>query len=303
MTPFQKPGIFGRVNTIGVQETLDALIQLLQKNTIPFCIEAETATRLSQQTAHPTISKDYLNEHCDLLIVVGGDGSLLHAAHIAVEQQLPVLGINRGNLGFLTDILPDNLSRILPILAGQYRQEKRFLLDATVQTTDIKHTAHDNALNEVAIIPDAFPHMSEFEIYVNEQFVCSMSADGLIIATPTGSTAYALSGGGPILHPELDAIALIPMFPHSLTSRPIVITGNSQLRIVLDKNSRTIPRLSCDGRTCIDLHAGAEVHIQKKQAALQLIHPSDYDYYEALRSKLHWGKQLARKEPPHVTTR
>ena len=154
----------------------------------------------------------------------------------------------------------------------------------------------DDALNEVAIIPDAIPHMIEFEIYINDQFVCSQDSDGLIIATPTGSTAYALSGGGPILHPQLDAIVLVPMFPHSLNSRPIVVEGNSRITIIISPNNLTSPRISCDGRAYITTPPGCHINIHKKAQPLHLIHPVDYDYYEALRSKLHWGKKLQYSE-------
>jgi NAD+ kinase len=220
---------------------------------------------------------------------------LLHATH-TIHQSLPVLGINRGSLGFLTDILPDNLEKIASILQGNYRIEERFLLTATVNYED-KPNATDNALNEVALIPDAFPHMSEFEIRINDEFVTHLNADGLIVATPTGSTAYALSAGGPILHPALDAIVLVSMFPHSLTSRPIVIDAKNKLTLlVAPKNTKAVPRLSCDGRTCIDLPQKSHVCIQKNSKPLHLIHPADYNYYQTLRSKLHWGKQPTRRK-------
>jgi NAD+ kinase len=147
-------------------------------------------------------------------------------------------------------------------------------------------------LNEVAVIPNITPHMIEFEIYIDDLFVCSLNSDGLIIATPTGSTAYALSGGGPILHPQLDAIVLVPMFPHSLSNRPIVVDGNSRISIIISPNNLNSPRLTCDGQDFINSPAGSQITISKKKQALNLIHPLDYNYYKALRSKLHWGKKL-----------
>jgi NAD+ kinase len=138
--------------------------------------------------------------------------------------------------------------------------------------------------------------MIEFEIYIDKQFVCSQNSDGLIIATPTGSTAYALSGGGPILHPQLDAIVLVPMFPHTLSSRPIVIEGNRKINIIITPNNSTTPRLSCDGQDHINTPPCSHIVIEKKKQHLHLIHPLDYNYYETLRSKLHWGKKLQYSE-------
>ncbi|MEO8400940.1 MAG: NAD(+) kinase [Gammaproteobacteria bacterium] len=293
-TTFKSIGIIGRVRNPGVKDTLRALIKYLEKLKLQIFIEEETADSLNEKSLS-IIPREKLGKHCDLLIVVGGDGSLLHAAHIAINQDLPVLGINRGSLGFLTDILPTELEKIQAILKGQYFLEKRFLLTTSIEIHD-KNLGQDDCLNEVAIIPDAIPHMIEFEIYIDDQFVCSQNSDGLIIATPTGSTAYALSGGGPILHPQLDAIVLVPMFPHSLSSRPIVVEGNRRINIIISPNNITSPRVSCDGRAYINTPPGCHITIKKKPQQLHLIHPMDYNYYEALRSKLHWGKKLTYTE-------
>ena len=287
---FKTIGIIGRLRNPGVKQTLNALAQYLKSLKQNLLIETETAESL-EDTSLPTISREEIGKHCDLLIVVGGDGSLLHATHAVIDQEIPLLGINRGSLGFLTDILPTELDKIKDILDGKYTIEKRFLLTASI-TLHNQSIGHDDALNEIAIIPDAVPHMIEFEIYIDEQFVCSQDSDGLIIATPTGSTAYALSGGGPILHPQLDAIVLVPMFPHSLSSRPIVIEGNRRIDIIISPNNITSPRVSCDGRAYIPTPPGSHITIHKKPKPLLLIHPLDYNYYEALRSKLHWGKKL-----------
>jgi NAD+ kinase len=289
-TIFKTVGIFGRVKNQGVNETLQALIQYLSKLPVETFIEAETAEPLNGLSLQ-IIDREEIGKKCDLLIVVGGDGSLLHAAHAIVNQAIPVVGINRGRLGFLTDILPTELEKVKSILEGKYTLEKRFLLTTTI-TLDNKVIGQDNALNEIAILPDAVPHMIEFEIYIDNQFVCSQHSDGLIIATPTGSTAYALSGGGPILHPQLDAVVLVPMFPHTLSSRPIVIEGNRQINIVISPQNPTTPRLSCDGRIALDAPGSSHIAIHKNAKPLHLIHPLDYNYYEALRSKLHWGKKL-----------
>lgn len=289
-TMFKTVGIFGRVKNNGVKETLKSLIEYLHQLSQPVLVEEETAEPLNDPSLK-TISKDQISSECDLLIVVGGDGSLLHATHAIVNSNIPVLGINRGSLGFLTDILPSELDKVKAILEGKYILEKRFLLTTKIKLNK-QLIGQDNALNEVALLPDARPHMIEFEIYIDNQFVCSQDSDGLIIATPTGSTAYALSGGGPILHPQLDAIVLVPMFPHTLSSRPIVIEGNCQITIVVSPNNTSSPKISCDGRESMGAPGGCHIKIQKNPHPLHLIHPVDYHYYKALRSKLHWGKKL-----------
>jgi len=291
---FKKIGIIGRVRNAGVKETLKALTNYLIGLKQDVIIETETAESLNECSL-PTIARDQLGKHCDLIIVVGGDGSLLNAAHAVIDANIPILGINRGSLGFLTDIHPTELEKVHAILQGKYNLEERFLLTATIRL-DNKVIGQSNALNEVAIIPDSIPHMIEFEIYIDNQFVCSQDSDGLIIATPTGSTAYALSGGGPILHPELDAIVLVPMFPHTLSNRPIVVDGNRQIEIIISQKNITSPRLTCDGQGYINVPQGSHITIQKKPERLHLIHPLEYNYYEALRSKLHWGKKLQFSE-------
>lgn len=287
---FKTIGIIGRVKTPGVRDTLRALIDYLVDMKQQILVETETAESINDKTL-VTVPREKLGKHCDLIIVVGGDGSLLNAVHAVVNDQVPLLGINRGSLGFLTDILPTELDKIKDILEGKSFAEKRFLLTATIET-DGRLLGQDDALNEVAILPDAVPHMIEFEIYIDGQFLCSQDSDGLIIATPTGSTAYALSGGGPILHPQLDAIVLVPMFPHSLNNRPIVVEGQREISIIVSPNNETSPRLSCDGRAYINAPPGSKIIIRKKAETLHLIHPLDYNYYETLRSKLHWGKKL-----------
>jgi NAD+ kinase len=287
---FKTIGIIGRLKNAGVRDTLVTLIEYLRSLKQEIVVESETAEHLDDPTL-PTVMRDTIGHGCDLLIVVGGDGSLLNATHAVINQEIPVLGINRGSLGFLTDIHPNELHKIKDILGGKYVLEKRFLLTTEIDMQG-QDLGGDDALNEVAIIPNITPHMIEFEIYIDEQFVCSQNSDGLIIATPTGSTAYALSGGGPILHPQLDAIVLVPMFPHTLSSRPIVIEGNQKINIIISPNNSTTPRLSCDGQAYISTPPGSNITIQKKKQHLHLLHPLDYNYYETLRSKLHWGKKL-----------
>lgn len=297
-TEFNTIGIIGRVRKPGVKETLKILIDYLKQLGKAIVIDSETAAVLTD-TSLKTLEREQLAKHCDLAIVVGGDGSLLNASHSLVEDEIPVLGINRGSLGFLTDIHPAELNKIKDILDGNYILEPRFLLRATIELNGKRLSPEiglGHALNEFALIPDAVPHMIEFEIYVDDAFVSSQRSDGLIIATPTGSTAYSLSAGGPILHPELDVMVLVPMFPHTLSVRPIVISGDKELKIIISPNNSTSPRLAYDGQTYINTPPGSHITITKMPKKLNLVHPLDYDYYETLRSKLHWGQKLLYSE-------
>lgn len=287
---FKTVGLYGRVKSPGVVDTLRTLIAFLRDMKQDFVIEKESGLSLNDSSL-ALINKDDLSAKSNLLIVVGGDGSLLHAAHAVVRDEIPVLGINRGRLGFLTDIHPTEFEKIRAILNGDYLLEKRFLLSASIDFHG-QDLGTSIALNEVAIIPDTIPHMNEFEIFIDDKFVCSQTADGIIIATPTGSTAYALSGGGPILHPSLDAVVIVPMFPHTLSMRPIVIEGNQRIKIVVTPNNQYPPRLTCDSQGYVDIQPGSHITIQKQPQRLHLIHPVNYDYYETLRSKLHWGQKL-----------
>lgn len=285
--PFKRIALMGRQRQNGTSDTLMALYHHLTDRGYDVKFEAETASYVAphQVTSVPT---KMLHSTSDLLIVVGGDGSLLHAAQLAVAQALPVLGVNRGRLGFLTDMHPNDFSKIETVLQGHYHEEERFLLRADVKK-DETTVAFTEGLNEIMLFSPNRAHMIDFDVTVNEQFLCSLRADGLVIATPTGSTAYALSGGGPIVHPELDAIAMVPICPHTLTNRPIVIHANSHITIHV--NSEIHACISSDGRQHIPISTGNTLHIQKKSTPLRLVHPLDYDYFEALRAKLHWQRK------------
>jgi NAD+ kinase len=207
---------------------------------------------------------------------------LLRAAHAAVEAGIPIVGINRGHLGFLADIHPEKMVLAFSdIFKGNYTLEKRFLLSATVDNQ------HYLALNDFVLSHDDNNHMIDMSIQVDQDFLCHQRADGLIISTPTGSTAYALSAGGPILHPELDAMVLVPMFPHRLTSRPIVISSDHAIGLTLAETSGQA-KLSCDGQTARRLMPGQHLHITRHSKPLSLLHPIGYDYFTTLRSKLLW---------------
>lgn len=283
---FRKVALIGRQRVEGIEETLLTVKDYLLQHPVEVVLEPDTA-ELIPDAGLPVYPKELLCKNCDLIIVVGGDGSMLNAAHIAVDYGLPVLGINRGRLGFLTDIRPDELHKVNEVLAGKFVEEERFLLQAKIEH-DGKNSIESIALNDVVLLPGNIAHMIEFDVYVNEQLIYTQRADGIIVATPTGSTAYALSGGGPILHPTLDAIVLVPMFPHTLSSRPIVLKGDSIITIILSPSNEASPRVSCDGQKRIPLDPGGKLIIKKKPEPLRLIHPLDYNYFKTLREKLGW---------------
>ncbi|RJX74272.1 NAD(+) kinase [Vibrio sinensis] len=233
-----------------------------------------------------------LGQHADLAIVVGGDGNMLGAARILSRFNIFVIGVNRGNLGFLTDLNPEDFKTSLQaVLNGEYIEEERFLLEAEIHRHgQIK--SHNAALNEAVLHPGQVAHMIEFEVYIDESFAFSQRSDGLIVATPTGSTAYSLSGGGPILSPSLNAISIVPMFPHTLSSRPLVVDSKRKIKLVVSPDNRGTQEVSCDGQVSLPVSPGDEIHIYQSPNVLKLIHPKDYSYYHVLRNKLGWSSKL-----------
>ncbi|MBE3664212.1 NAD(+) kinase [Vibrio navarrensis] len=233
-----------------------------------------------------------LGEKADLAIVVGGDGNMLGAARILSRFDISVIGVNRGNLGFLTDLNPEDFQAALEaVLNGAYIEEERFLLEAEIHRHgQIK--SHNAALNEAVLHPGQIAHMIEFEVYIDNTFAFSQRSDGLIISTPTGSTAYSLSGGGPILSPSLNAISLVPMFPHTLSSRPLVVDANRRIKLLVSPDNRGTQEVSCDGQVSLPVSPGDEIHIYQSPNRLRLIHPQDYSYYHVLRKKLGWSSKL-----------
>ncbi|MCG6262982.1 NAD(+) kinase [Vibrio vulnificus] len=233
-----------------------------------------------------------LGEKADLAIVVGGDGNMLGAARILSRFNTRVIGVNRGNLGFLTDLNPEDFQQSLKaVLDGAYIEEERFLLEAEIHRHG-QVKSHNAALNEAVLHPGQVAHMIEFEVYIDESFAFSLRADGLIVSTPTGSTAYSLSGGGPILSPSLNAISLVPMFPHTLSSRPLVVDGNRRIKLLVSPDNRGTQEVSCDGQVSLPVSPGDEIHIYQSPNRLRLIHPKDYSYYHVLRNKLGWSSKL-----------
>lgn len=213
------------------------------------------------------------------------------ARPMEIYVNAPVIGVNRGRLGFLTDIKPTEvIFKLDQVLKGEFQLERRFLLELEIRSKgEIIHDAI--ALNDVVLHSGKSVHMIDFELNIDGQYVYRQHSDGLIVSTPTGSTAYALSGGGPIVHPSMDAIVLVPMHPHTLSSRPIVVGGHSEIKLVIRKN-RVMPMVSADGQHSISLNVGDTVHIRKHPFKLQLLHPPGYDFYMACRTKLGWNQDF-----------
>lgn len=270
----------------GVNESLQQLLTFLKKRQLETFVDIDTATAFT--TDLPVLSRDAMGEKHDVIIVVGGDGSLLSAARMAVSVDVPVIGINRGRLGFLTDISPEDIEKQMDaVLNGEYREEHRFLLKASIYDEEGTYF-HGNALNDVVLGRGNETHLVEFDVFINHQFVSHYRADGMIFATPTGSTAYALSAGGPIMHPSINGIVLVPMFSHSLSSRPLVIDSHSYIDLLISNNNESNLRISCDGHESRMVKPGQRVSIEKNAQRLRLLHPLDYHYYDTLRAKLGW---------------
>jgi len=248
------------------------------------------AAALLPEAGLPTRARAELGAACDLVLVVGGDGTMLTAARSLAPHGVPLVGVNAGRLGFLTDLPADTAVRHLEqILAGDYQAEQRFLLTMQVLRQGKAH-AEGLALNDVVVQKWDGGRMIEFESRVNDVFVCAHRADGIVIATPTGSTAYALSSGGPIVHPDLAALTLVPICPHTLSDRPVVVDGSAEIDIVLQAGRGLQAHVSCDGQASVPLENGDRVRISRAAQAITLLHPRDYDYFAILRNKLHWGR-------------
>jgi NAD+ kinase len=275
-----------RVNPF-VNETLQRLVDFLKSRQVDTYFDAESAAHMAIDL--PVLPLDAMDSQQDLILVVGGDGSLISAGRMAIHVDVPVTGISRGRLGFLTDISPDDMeTQVEAILNGHFIEEKRFLLQARVYQ-DGQICFQGDCLNDVVLSRGNETHLIEFDVYIDNQFVSHYRSDGLILSTPTGSTAYALSAGGPIMHPELDAVVIVPMFSHSLSSRPLVFHGDCVVEICIRKSNEQDLQLSCDGHESTLIKPGQRIVVQKIPQQLRLLHPCEYHYYDTLRMKLGWG--------------
>ena len=258
-----------------------------------YLIKMERNVILTESCPLPAKNKlkeEEIAEAVDLIITVGGDGTILHAANLAQNYDTPLLGINRGQLGFLADIKPNEMqSDISQILEGKFTKEARMMLKVRIEKSDGK-IYEDRALNDIALQRSETGRMLNFTTSVSNQYINNHSGDGIIIATPTGSTAYSLSCGGPIIDPEINCYVLVPICPHTLSDRPIVMPDTKNIEIKLQQNNKNKAEITIDGRSICDFTESDKLLITKSNKKTILIHPHGYDYYETLRSKLHWGQ-------------
>lgn len=286
---FSSIGLIGKVTDPAVGDTLRSLARFLASRGIAILLEEETASLLPGHELE-TGTREAIGRRCDLAIVVGGDGTLLHAARSLAEHEVPLVGINLGHLGFLTDIPPFLMTESLEqILAGDYIVEERALLQAAVRR-DGEEIIRYNALNDAVVHKWDSARMIELMVYINGRFLNMFRSDGLIVSTPTGSTAYALSAGGPLLHPTLDALLIVPVCPHTMSNRPIVIEGDAHIEAVVSNGQRDHARLTCDGQVSFALAAEDRIEIAKSAKPIRLVHPSQHDHYDVLRAKLRWAE-------------
>jgi len=290
MSVFSCVGLIGRLDSESTAYSLKRLIAYLRKQNIEILLDEETAA-VFDDAPQEIVSREELGNRCGLIIVVGGDGSLLSAARAFAGKPIKILGINRGRLGFLTDISPHEIEyRVGDVLNGKFISETRFLLESNI-VRDGQCIYSGIALNDVVLHPGQFIRMIEFELFINEEFVYRQRSDGLIISSPTGSTAYALSCGGPIMHPSLDAIVLVPMNPHVLNSRPLLVPGNSSIRLRVSVDNNLAPQITNDGQVHAATKGGDDIIITKSEKSIELIHPTAHNFYETCRGKLGWASE------------
>jgi len=289
---FSTIGLMGRLNDPQVTEMALRLARQLTEAKVT--VYGDEALALPITSGIQLLPLATLAAKADLFIVVGGDGTLLKAAHAVAARPIPLLGVNLGRLGFLADITPEHVQDdIAAMLKGDYSREERLMLEGAAPN------AIRPALNDVVVHKSDGGRLIEFETWVDGHFVCAYRADGIVVATPTGSTAYALSGGGPILHPAMDAIALVPICPHTLGDRPIVVSGKSVVEIRVGDTHGGRAQVTWDGQHAELMDTGARVQVKCAGQRLSFIHPRGYDYYTILRTKLHWGGRANHHPDKH----
>jgi NAD+ kinase len=286
MQAFQRIVITGKPDDNLVKETIERLVRTLEQRGCEVSIDPVIEQGTQAQGQDPVLPR--LAAEMDLLIVVGGDGTLLRAARQVARFDVPVLGVNRGRLGFLVDVSPERFDEIEAVIDGQMILDERLMLEAHILQGD-QTIAQSTALNEVVLQKWNTSRMIEFETWINAEPCNRHRSDGLIVGTPTGSTAYALSGGGPLMHPGLDAIALVPICPHTLSNRPLVINAASRIEVRVHPDEIDNVHVSCDGQTDLSLSADGRIEIFASPHRLRLVHPPGHRYFDILRAKLRWG--------------
>lgn len=282
---FTTIAITGKPEDTGVTETISRIADHLLQRGHEVVADADI---VPADAGLECVARAELAERCDLIISVGGDGTLLTTARLVVERDVPVLGVNRGRLGFLVDVSPSNLSELDRVLDGDYIEDDRALLRAEIVRDD-QILASGIALNDVVLYKWNTARMIEFTTYVNGELLTTHRADGIIISTPTGSTAYAMASGGPIVHPSVNAMGLLPISPHTLSNRPLIIGADCELAIEVTPDVYGRAGVSCDGQDDLGLRHGARLIVKQHARRVRIIHPSRYRYFDILRAKLRWG--------------
>lgn len=281
---FKNVLIFCQKNDRDVFNALLSVTEFLKKENISFCLAKKT------QELFPDVTSNTLSlEQIDLILTIGGDGTLLSAINFSLSSKnIPILGINKGYLGFLADLKADNLAILAQILQGNFIVDERLLLIVEIFAENGEKVAQDVALNDFVLSSIETNRINQFDIYIDDKFVCEQKADGVIISTPTGSTAHALSGGGPIIYPKVDSFLILPMFPHNLSSRPIIVDAEQKITLVTQNHQNTLFNSSCDGRNMVKIAKGYKICLRKNEQKVRLLHALNYDYFAVLQKKLFW---------------
>ena len=285
---FRTVALWGRLGERSVTEPALQLLSHLRERGIAVLVSAASdPTRALAGATH--VDESEIAERADLVIAIGGDGTMLHAARNVAARDVPLVGINRGRLGFLTDVSPEHMRDTLDaILAGNFLAERRLMLAAAFG--EQLETRSLFALNDIVLQKGDTGRLLDFTTEVDGLYVNTHRGDGLIVATPTGSTAYALSCGGPIIQPNVDALVMVPICPHTLSDRPLVLPSASEIRVTLDAAGGSDAHVVCDGESMLRMAAGDVLTISLAKQSVTLLHPRDYNYYELMRSKLNWGR-------------
>ncbi len=286
---FKTVALVGKYDSPEVGDNLPKLADFLRSLGYAVLISHNTADQLGV-VDHPTAALAEIGQRADLVVVVGGDGTMLSIARMLAGHDVPLVGVNQGRLGFLTDVPVDSMFESLAeILAGEFVAENRLLLNASILRCG-QSIFSACAFNDVVVSKGSSGRLVEFETQVDGEFVYSQRSDGLVIATPTGSTAYALSAGGPILHPSLEAFIMVPICAHTLSARPIVVNSHAVVELKLLYGADA--RVHFDGQSQRDIKVGDIVRVTRAPSLIRLLHPKTYSYYRTLREKLYWGKKL-----------
>jgi NAD+ kinase len=287
--PFSRIALVGKVEDLRVADSMAALARHLRGRGLAVLVDREAVVDgLPDGVERRPIAE--LGSGADLVVAIGGDGTMLFAAQLVVGRGIPLLGINRGRLGFLTDISPEDMVAAFDaVLDGRYETDVRSMLAATLARPGAR-PASCRALNDVVVQRHESGRMVELETWIGGCFVNTHGGDGLVIASSTGSTAYALSCGGPIIHPSLGAVVIAPISPHTLSDRPIVVGRDSRIEVRLVTRSATRAQVTCDGVMLGDLEPDSTLTVEPAAERITFLHPPGHDYFRLLRSKLHWGR-------------